>query len=128
MIFLLFTHVNPHLLCKLGTSRADCSGAGCFHFSCTSLRKEGWLFQVCLAALSLHVLCLAELYGTAPELLRLPEVLWSGSPKGDIYSFAILMRELIHQQDCGPFDDLDEAPNGTTGAAPWQTLVIWASF
>uniref|UniRef100_H0XL13 Guanylate cyclase n=1 Tax=Otolemur garnettii TaxID=30611 RepID=H0XL13_OTOGA len=55
--------------------------------------------------------CLAELYWTAPELLRLPESPWSGTPKGDVYSFAILMRELIHHPDHGPFDDLQEAPD-----------------
>uniref|UniRef100_A0A673T9Q8 Guanylate cyclase n=1 Tax=Suricata suricatta TaxID=37032 RepID=A0A673T9Q8_SURSU len=53
----------------------------------------------------------SELYWTAPELLRLPEVPWSGTPKGDVYSFAILMTELIHQRRHGPFDDLDEMPD-----------------
>uniref|UniRef100_A0A8C6RCD0 Guanylate cyclase n=1 Tax=Nannospalax galili TaxID=1026970 RepID=A0A8C6RCD0_NANGA len=53
----------------------------------------------------------SELYWTAPELLRLPELPWLGTPKGDVYSFAVLMRDLIHQQDCGPFDDLEEAPD-----------------
>ncbi|XP_069316280.1 guanylate cyclase 2G-like [Eulemur rufifrons] len=53
---------------------------------------------------------LSELYWTAPELLRLPEVPRSGTPKGDVYSFAILMRELIQHPDHGPFDDLHEAP------------------
>ncbi|XP_054437198.1 guanylate cyclase 2G-like [Pteronotus mesoamericanus] len=53
----------------------------------------------------------SDLYWTAPELLRLPEVPWSGTPKGDVYSFAVLMRELIHQQDHGPFDDRDETPD-----------------
>ncbi|XDC86743.1 hypothetical protein R6Z07F_017916 [Ovis aries] len=46
-------------------------------------------------------------YWTAPELLWLP---WSGTPKGDVYSFAILMRELIHHQDPGPFDDQNLTP------------------
>ncbi|KAF6317470.1 hypothetical protein mRhiFer1_008523 [Rhinolophus ferrumequinum] len=45
----------------------------------------------------------AELYWTAPELLGLSEVPRSGTPKGDVYSFAVLMRELIHHQDHGPF-------------------------
>ncbi|KAM4852515.1 guanylate cyclase 2G-like [Thomomys bottae] len=53
----------------------------------------------------------SELYWTAPELLRLPAAPWSGTPKGDIYSFAILMRDLIHHQDCGPFENLQEAPD-----------------
>ncbi|XP_059101881.1 guanylate cyclase 2G-like [Peromyscus eremicus] len=52
----------------------------------------------------------SELYWTAPELLRLQELPWSGTPQGDVYSFAILMRDLIHQQAHGPFDDLEEAP------------------
>ncbi|XP_045047608.2 guanylate cyclase 2G [Desmodus rotundus] len=53
----------------------------------------------------------SELYWTAPELLRLPEAPRSGTPKGDVYSFAILMRELIHHHGHGPFDDHDEAPD-----------------
>ncbi|KAL1788700.1 guanylate cyclase 2G-like [Sigmodon hispidus] len=52
----------------------------------------------------------SELYWTAPELLRLQDLPWSGSPQGDVYSFAILMRDLIHQQAHGPFDDLEETP------------------
>ncbi|XP_005063509.1 guanylate cyclase 2G [Mesocricetus auratus] len=52
----------------------------------------------------------SELYWTAPELLRLQELPWPGTPQGDVYSFAVLMRDLIHQQAHGPFDDLEEAP------------------
>ncbi|XP_048192250.1 guanylate cyclase 2G-like [Perognathus longimembris pacificus] len=52
----------------------------------------------------------SELFWTAPELLRLPMAPWSGTPKGDIYSLAILMRDLIHHQDCGPFENLHETP------------------
>ncbi|XP_054975138.1 guanylate cyclase 2G-like [Sorex araneus] len=52
----------------------------------------------------------SELYWTAPELLRLSEAPWSGTPKGDVYSFAIVMGELIHPQDHGPFDELTERP------------------
>ncbi|XP_037660625.1 guanylate cyclase 2G-like isoform X1 [Choloepus didactylus] len=51
----------------------------------------------------------SELYWTAPELLRLSEAPLSGTPKGDVYSFAIVMRELIHHQDHGPFS-LNEGP------------------
>ncbi|XP_031246562.1 guanylate cyclase 2G isoform X1 [Mastomys coucha] len=54
----------------------------------------------------------SELYWTAPELLRLQELPWSGTPQGDVYSFAILMRDLIHQQAHGPFDDLEATPEG----------------
>ncbi|XP_016067586.1 PREDICTED: guanylate cyclase 2G-like [Miniopterus natalensis] len=52
----------------------------------------------------------SELYWTAPELLRLPGAPRSGSPEGDVYSFAILMRGLVHQHDHGPFDDRDQTP------------------
>ncbi|EPY82187.1 hypothetical protein CB1_000678042 [Camelus ferus] len=51
-----------------------------------------------------------EPYWTAPVLLRLSEAPWSGTAKGDIYSFAILMRELVHYQDRGPFGDQSLAP------------------
>lgn len=60
--------------------------------------------------------CFTELYWTAPELLRLPEVPRSGTPKGDAYSFAIVMRELIHQHARGPLEDLGETPDGNTGS------------
>ncbi|XP_054584780.1 guanylate cyclase 2G-like [Eptesicus fuscus] len=53
----------------------------------------------------------SELYWTAPELLRLPEAPRSGTPKGDAYSFAIVMRELIHPHALGPFEDLNETPD-----------------
>ncbi|CAD7686485.1 unnamed protein product [Nyctereutes procyonoides] len=52
-----------------------------------------------------------KFHWTVPELLQLPEAPWSGTPKGDVYSFAILMTELIHHQDHGPFDHLDEVPD-----------------
>nr|XP_012626922.1 guanylate cyclase 2G-like isoform X3 [Microcebus murinus] len=52
----------------------------------------------------------SELYWTAPELLRLPATPRSGTAKGDVYSFGVLMRELLHHPDLGPFDDRDEAP------------------
>ncbi|KAM9051759.1 LOW QUALITY PROTEIN: guanylate cyclase 2G-like [Megaptera novaeangliae] len=41
---------------------------------------------------------------------RLPEVPPSGTLKGDVYSFAILMREMIHHQDHEHFDDQNLAP------------------
>ncbi|XP_051829774.1 guanylate cyclase 2G-like [Antechinus flavipes] len=50
----------------------------------------------------------SELYWTAPELLRLEEPSAHGTQKGDVYSFAILMRELIYNNQCGPFEDLNK--------------------
>ncbi|XP_043569097.1 guanylate cyclase 2G [Chiloscyllium plagiosum] len=46
-----------------------------------------------------------ELYWTAPELLRLSEYPLNGTQKGDVYSFAIIMRELLYHGDSGPFHD-----------------------
>ncbi|XP_067909386.1 guanylate cyclase 2G [Heterodontus francisci] len=46
-----------------------------------------------------------ELCWTAPELLRLHEYPLNGTQKGDVYSFAIIIRELLHHGDKGPFHD-----------------------
>ncbi|XP_051928633.1 guanylate cyclase 2G [Hippocampus zosterae] len=50
------------------------------------------------------------LYWTAPELLRqvVPEV--NGTPKGDIYSFAIILWELMYNSKSGPYHDVDLEP------------------
>ncbi|XP_027707431.1 guanylate cyclase 2G-like [Vombatus ursinus] len=50
----------------------------------------------------------SELYWMAPELLRLEEPPAHGTQKGDVYSFAILMREIIYNNLCGPFEDLNK--------------------
>ncbi|KAJ6669043.1 hypothetical protein lerEdw1_007852 [Lerista edwardsae] len=47
-----------------------------------------------------------DLYWTAPELLRMGEYPFHGTQKGDVYSFAIIMRELIYSHEDGPFQDL----------------------
>ncbi|XP_053548969.1 guanylate cyclase 2G-like [Bombina bombina] len=52
----------------------------------------------------------SELYWTAPELLRLGRFPYHGTQKGDVYSFAIIMRELIYNNDDGPFQDLAMEP------------------
>ncbi|XP_038629130.1 guanylate cyclase 2G [Scyliorhinus canicula] len=51
-----------------------------------------------------------ELYWTAPELLRLKEYPLNGTQKGDVYSFAILIRELLYHGDMGPFHDFQMNP------------------
>ncbi|XP_053305993.1 guanylate cyclase 2G-like [Spea bombifrons] len=48
----------------------------------------------------------SELFWTAPELLRLGIFPFQGTQKGDVYSFAIIMRELINNHDDGPFQEL----------------------
>ncbi|XP_074855782.1 guanylate cyclase 2G-like [Carettochelys insculpta] len=50
----------------------------------------------------------ADLYWTAPELLRLGKFPFHGTQKGDVYSFAIIMRELIYNDEDGPFQDLNK--------------------
>uniref|UniRef100_A0A674JFX3 Guanylate cyclase n=1 Tax=Terrapene triunguis TaxID=2587831 RepID=A0A674JFX3_9SAUR len=50
----------------------------------------------------------ADLYWTAPELLRMGEFPFHGTQKGDVYSFAIIMRELIYNNEDGPFQDLNK--------------------
>lgn len=57
------------------------------------------------STLTPDILHFAELYWMAPELLWFPQTPGPDTPKGDVYSFAILMRDLIPHQDHGPFDD-----------------------
>ncbi|XP_078496609.1 guanylate cyclase 2G-like [Lissotriton helveticus] len=52
----------------------------------------------------------AELFWTAPELLRLEHCPYQGTQKGDVYSFAIIIRELIHSNDDGPYQDQNMEP------------------
>ncbi|XP_069467890.1 guanylate cyclase 2G-like [Ambystoma mexicanum] len=52
----------------------------------------------------------AELFWTAPELLRLENCPYVGTQKGDVYSFAIIIRELLYSHDDGPYQDLNLEP------------------
>ncbi|XP_069611163.1 guanylate cyclase 2G-like [Ranitomeya imitator] len=52
----------------------------------------------------------SELYWTSPELLRLERFPCQGTQKGDVYSFALIMRELIYDHEDGPFQDLGMEP------------------
>ncbi|KAM9561811.1 guanylate cyclase 2G [Salvelinus alpinus] len=51
-----------------------------------------------------------EMYWTAPELLRQDQLPFNGTPKGDIYSFAMIMRELIYSSELGPYHDIQLEP------------------
>ncbi|XP_075071627.1 guanylate cyclase 2G-like [Mixophyes fleayi] len=52
----------------------------------------------------------SDLYWTSPELLRLGRFPFQGTQKGDVYSFAIIMRELINNSEDGPFHDFNMEP------------------
>lgn len=54
----------------------------------------------------------SDLYWTAPELLRQVELPCNGTPKGDIYSFAIIMWELMYNSKGGPYQDINLDPKG----------------
>lgn len=54
----------------------------------------------------------ADLYWTAPELLRREECPYNGTQKGDVYGFAIITKELIHHGEKGPYHDFLMEPKG----------------
>lgn len=56
--------------------------------------------------------CAVEMYWTAPELLRQVGLPVHGTPKGDIYSFAIIMWELMYNSKTSPFQDINLEPKG----------------
>ncbi|KAM9837894.1 guanylate cyclase 2G [Aulostomus maculatus] len=50
------------------------------------------------------------MYWTAPELLRQVGLPVYGTPKGDVYSFAIIMWELMYNSKAGPYHDINLEP------------------
>lgn len=64
------------------------------------------LAAICVA------LCVVEMYWTAPEHLRQVGDLVKGTPKGDIYSFAIIMWEIMYNSKAGPYSDINLEPKG----------------
>ncbi|MBN3297231.1 GUC2G cyclase, partial [Amia calva] len=51
-----------------------------------------------------------DLYWTAPEFLRLVQHPFNGTPKGDVFSFSIIMRELLYDGEHGPYQDITLEP------------------
>ncbi|XP_060951342.1 guanylate cyclase 2G [Limanda limanda] len=51
-----------------------------------------------------------EMYWTAPELLIQVGLQSNGTPKGDVYSFSIIMWELMYNSKAGPYPDVNLEP------------------
>ncbi|XP_019357703.1 PREDICTED: guanylate cyclase 2G-like [Gavialis gangeticus] len=104
MLFIHSSPLNSHGNLKPGNCLVDngmqvkLSGFGLWEF------KYGKKCQVITEKTTKY----DELYWTAPELLRLEEYPFQGTQKGDVYSFAIIMKELIYNNEDGPFHDLDQ--------------------
>ncbi|TNN84804.1 Guanylate cyclase 2G [Liparis tanakae] len=52
----------------------------------------------------------SEMYWTAPELLRQVGLHVCGTPKADVYSFAIIMWELMYNAKPGPYHEINLGP------------------
>ena len=54
----------------------------------------------------------AEMFWTAPELMRQTFLAFNGTSKADVFSFGIMMRELVYNCEIGPYHDVDMEPKG----------------
>lgn len=52
------------------------------------------------------------MFWIAPELLREVCLPLNGTQKGDVFSFAIIMRELIYSTEKGPYHDIQLEARG----------------
>lgn len=64
----------------------------------------------------LRLLASTELLWTAPELLRDPVACPKGTKKGDVYSFSIIMQEIVMRS--GPYANSSPDPQG------YLTLIV----
>ena len=51
-----------------------------------------------------------DLLWTAPELLRVNDIPQRGTQKGDVFSFAIILQEILFRTS--PYPNLDMTPTG----------------
>lgn len=59
------------------------------------------------------------MFWIAPELLREVNLPFNGTQKADVFSFAIVMRELIYSTEVGPYHDIHLEPKGTRYTSVW---------
>lgn len=52
------------------------------------------------------------MYYIAPELLRQVGLQVNGTGKADVYSFAIIMWELVYSAKSGPYHEINLSPKG----------------
>uniref|UniRef100_A0AAY4EZ13 Guanylate cyclase n=1 Tax=Denticeps clupeoides TaxID=299321 RepID=A0AAY4EZ13_9TELE len=102
MDYLHKSHLKSHGNLKLNTCLVDSrlqvklSGFGLWEF------KHGTKHKILAAGDQKY----EDMFWTAPELLREPFVPFNGTQKGDVYSFAIVMRELLYSTEEGPYQDI----------------------
>ena len=60
---------------------------------------------------------ISELLWTAPELLRSDDLLYKGTPKADVFSFAIILQEVILRSH--PYSMLELEPSGRLLRQRW---------
>lgn len=71
-----------------------------------------------MSQLTAHLVgSVVELYWTAPELLRQISESVNGTAKGDVYSFAIIMWELMYSSKVGPYHNINLEPKGQYGTS-----------
>ncbi|XP_029466605.1 guanylate cyclase 2G-like [Rhinatrema bivittatum] len=106
---MLFLHNSPLI------SHGNLKPTNCLVDSRMQVKLSGfglWEFKYgsTIRILTMKTTKYADLYWTAPELLRLGNYPFQGTQKGDVYSFAIIMRELIYNTEEGPFQELNMEP------------------
>jgi hypothetical protein len=63
--------------------------------------------------MSYYILLFPGLLWTAPEILRMTNPPRNGTPKADVYSFSIIVHEIITRQGTFYLDDDEKSPKGS---------------
>ncbi|XP_030060573.1 guanylate cyclase 2G-like [Microcaecilia unicolor] len=120
---MLFLHNSPLI------SHGNLKPTNCLVDSRMQVKLSGfglWEFKYgsTLRVVTMKTTKYTDLYWTAPELLRLGTYPFQGTQKGDTYSFAIIMRELIYNTEDGPFQDLNMEPKEIINKLKDRSTVI----